>query len=76
MSNRNNELISRQKMAAAQSEITNVMHKFTSDVAGLTALEWANVLNRCAERMIAHGIRGEWNEPSADPMKGVPKDDV
>ena len=54
----NHEMQQRQAMARAKSDMTEVMSKHE-----LTALEWLNVLNEMAQRMVLHGLREEWNEP-------------
>ena len=51
----NDEMERRAEMARAQASITHAMAEHR-----LTALEWANVLNECARRMIGHGLCEEW----------------
>ena len=54
----NNEMQRRQAMARAKIDLTDAMSQHE-----LTALEWLNVLNEMAQRMVLHGLREEWNEP-------------
>lgn len=46
-------------MANAKSDLTDAMAKHE-----LTAMEWADVLNELARRMLAYGLREEWNDPA------------
>ena len=51
------EMNRRKAMVAAQSAITDAMSGHS-----LTALEWLQVLNAAANRMVWHGLHEEWNE--------------
>lgn len=55
------EMDRRRIMCDAKILITEAMSEQT-DVDGLTAMEWVQVLHECQARIIAHGLREEWTE--------------
>lgn len=52
------EMDRRLLMARAKEKLTFAM----SDCEELTALEWLNVLHEMSARMIAIGLKDEWND--------------
>lgn len=52
------EMDRRRAMAEAQSKITNAM----SNSPNITPLEWCHVLNQVQQRMIAIGLREEFED--------------
>ena len=56
------EMKRRTAMAKAKLAITDAMSG-----ESLTAMEWVNVLNECAARLIAHGLIEEWQEEREGP---------
>lgn len=53
----NHEMARRQAMAKAKSDLTDAMSQHE-----LTAMEWLNVLNEMAQRMVEYGLQEEWKE--------------
>jgi hypothetical protein len=53
----NHEILRRGAMCKAKLDILKAMEQ-----TQLTAMEWANVLNEIQQRMIAIGLKEDWEE--------------
>jgi hypothetical protein len=62
----NYEMHRRGLMIKAKSDLVDAMSNCD---CSLTPMEWVNVLHETAARIIAHGLRDEWDED--DPAQTV-----